>query len=73
MGYLLICLDCEGYLSDDGSPRRKGQADLSVFRDAVQDCLDYEPKPVVKAGKKLNVLKNSTEANVEKYSGLRIR
>jgi minichromosome maintenance protein 10 len=44
-----------------------------VFRDAVQDCLDYEPKPVVKAGKKLNVLKNSTEANVEKYSGLRIR
>ncbi|KAJ6897415.1 hypothetical protein NC651_023319 [Populus alba x Populus x berolinensis] len=62
-----------GYLSDDGSPRRKGQADLSVFRDAVQDCLDYEPKPVVKAGKKLNVLKNSTEANVEKYSGLRIR
>uniref|UniRef100_A0A6N2L4A8 Uncharacterized protein n=1 Tax=Salix viminalis TaxID=40686 RepID=A0A6N2L4A8_SALVM len=62
-----------GYLSDDGSPRRKGQADLSVFRDAVQDCLDYEPKPVTKAAKKLNALQNSTEASVEKYSGLRIR
>ncbi|CAK7329495.1 unnamed protein product [Dovyalis caffra] len=61
-----------GYLSDDGSPRGKRQADLSVFRDAVQDCLDYEPKPVEKAGKKLNVSKNN-EANVEKYSGLRIR
>jgi hypothetical protein len=26
---------------------------LSVFRDAVQDCLDNEPKPVDKAVKKM--------------------
>ncbi|KAB1207540.1 hypothetical protein CJ030_MR7G007539 [Morella rubra] len=61
-----------GYLSDDGSPRRKGQSDLSVFRDAVQDCLDYDPKPVPKAGK-LKCSKSSNDAEVEKYSGLLIR
>lgn len=69
----MICLNCEGYLSDDVvSPRQREQADLSVFRNAVQDCLDYEPKPVEKA-RKLNQSNNLNEANVEKYSGLRIR
>ncbi|KAF5448981.1 hypothetical protein F2P56_029471 [Juglans regia] len=61
-----------GYMSDDGSPRRTGQADMSVFRDAVQDCLDYEPKPVPKSGK-LKSSKASSNAEVEKFSGLRIR
>ncbi|GLT67768.1 hypothetical protein SLA2020_400530 [Shorea laevis] len=40
-----------GYVSDDGSPRRAGQADMSVFRNAIEDCLHYEPKPVQKAGR----------------------
>ncbi|GMY05448.1 protein MCM10 homolog [Fagus crenata] len=61
-----------GYLSDDGLPKRTGQADMSVFRDAVQDCLDYEPEPAHKAGK-LKGSKTSNAADVEKFSGLRIR
>ncbi|XP_065867574.1 uncharacterized protein [Euphorbia lathyris] len=63
-----------GYLSDDESPRRRGQAqaDLSVFRDAVQDCLHDEPKPTKKP-EKLKQSKNSNDAHVEKYSGFRIR
>lgn len=71
-GCVLNDLEFSGYLSDDGSPRRKGQSDLSVFRDAVQDCLDYDPKPVPKAGK-LKGSKSSNDAEVEKYSGLLIR
>ncbi|KAJ9189566.1 hypothetical protein P3X46_000841 [Hevea brasiliensis] len=43
-----------------------------MFRDAVQDCLDYEQKPAKKA-EKLKQWRNSNEVNVEKYSGLRIR
>lgn len=45
---------------------------MSVFRDAVEDCLDYEPKPVQKTGK-LNRPSASTDPEVEKFSGLRIR
>ncbi|KAJ4846175.1 hypothetical protein Tsubulata_026966 [Turnera subulata] len=65
-----------GHSSDDEDLRsRRGNEDLSVFRDAVQDCLDYKPKPVGKVGKpgKPNLTKNSNEANMEKFSGLRIR
>ncbi|KAJ0077208.1 hypothetical protein Patl1_36030 [Pistacia atlantica] len=61
-----------GYLSDDGSPRQRGQVDMSAFRNVVQDCLDYEPKPIEKAGK-LNQSKNLNNPEVEKFSGLRIR
>lgn len=57
-----------GYLSDDGSPRRTRQTDMSVFRDAVEDCLDFHPEPVKKAP---NLKKN--EVDVEKFSSLRIR
>ncbi|XP_044490364.1 protein MCM10 homolog isoform X2 [Mangifera indica] len=61
-----------GYLSDDGSPRQRGQVDMSAFRNVVKDCLDYEPKPVDKTGK-LNQSKNLNNPEVEKFSGLRIR
>jgi minichromosome maintenance protein 10 len=39
---------------------------------AVQDCLDYEPKPVQKPGR-LKGSKASNDAEVDKFSGLRIR
>ncbi|WOH03836.1 hypothetical protein DCAR_0623236 [Daucus carota subsp. sativus] len=58
-----------GYLSDDASPKRGGDVDMSVFRNAVQDCLDYEPE----TSKKEIKSKNSTNGSVEKFSGLRIR
>lgn len=45
---------------------------MSVFRDAVRDCLDYEPTPIVKPGK-LNRHKTSIDPEVERFSGLRIR
>ncbi|XP_021900527.1 protein MCM10 homolog [Carica papaya] len=63
-----------GYLSDDGSPRtrRRGQVDMSVFKDVVEDCLDYELKPVEK-NDKLKSSKKSKVADFEKFSGLRIR
>lgn len=61
-----------GYLSDDGSPKRVGQASMSVFRTAVQDCLDYEPESTKKSIKS-NQIKKSNDAEVEKFSGLRIR
>ncbi|WCJ39883.1 minichromosome maintenance 10 [Euphorbia peplus] len=45
------------------------QADLSVFRDAVQDCLHDNPtKP-----RNAKQSSNSSDAPVEKYSGFRIR
>ncbi|KAL5788851.1 hypothetical protein ACOSP7_005800 [Xanthoceras sorbifolium] len=62
----------QGYLSDDGSPRTRGQADMSAFRNVVQDCLDYDPKPVDKSGK-LDRSKKLNDPQVEKFSGLRIR
>lgn len=71
-GYISNDLKFSGYLSDDESSRRKGPADMSVFRNAVQDCLDYEPVHVHKAAK-LKASKASNEAEVEKFSGLRIR
>ncbi|GAA0143374.1 hypothetical protein LIER_04071 [Lithospermum erythrorhizon] len=61
-----------GYLSDDGSPRRKRKADMSVFREAVEDCLDYDTKAAQKAVKS-NAKKTSNDSEVEKFSGLRIR
>ncbi|KAJ8766981.1 hypothetical protein K2173_012490 [Erythroxylum novogranatense] len=62
-----------GYLSDDGSPRRRKRgADMSVFKDSVRDCLHFEPK-LVKQTENLNRSKNPSDSNVEKYSGLRIR
>jgi hypothetical protein len=57
-------LEFSGYLSDDGSQRRAGEVDMSVFKNAVQ--------PVQKAGK-LKESKASNDAEVEKFSGLRIR
>ncbi|KAM7479446.1 hypothetical protein LguiA_027659 [Lonicera macranthoides] len=60
------------YLSDDGLPRRTGQADMSVFRSAVQDCLDNELDTSTNP-RKPNHSKSSTDIEVEKFSGLRIR
>lgn len=62
-----------GYLSDeDELPRRRGPADMSVFRDAVQDCLDYDHKSVQKTSK-LKQISASNDSEIEKHSGLRIR
>ena len=69
---LYSCYPCAGYLSDDGSPRQRGQGDLSVFKDAVKDCLDKGPKLNEKAPKS-NQSKNRNDDTLEKYSGLRIR
>ncbi|XP_050366041.1 uncharacterized protein LOC126784609 [Argentina anserina] len=61
------------YLSDeDELPRRKVPADMSVFRDAVQDCLDYDHKSAQKTVK-LKQTSSSNDSEVDKYSGLRIR
>ncbi|OIT33663.1 PREDICTED: protein MCM10 homolog [Nicotiana attenuata] len=60
------------YLSDDGSPKRSREADMSVFRDAVQDCLDYDTEIAKKAVKSKHT-KGSSDLEVEKFSGLRIR
>ena len=45
---------------------------MSVFRNAVQDCLDYEPEDAKKALKS-NQLKKPSDAEFEKFSGLLIR
>ncbi|KAK6136610.1 hypothetical protein DH2020_029643 [Rehmannia glutinosa] len=60
------------YLSDDGMPKQTGHVDMSVFRDAVQDCLDYDHKNVKKS-QKTNQGKSSNDVEVEKFSGLRIK
>lgn len=62
-----------GYQSDDGLPKRMGQPDMSVFRDAVQDCLDNELEQNIRESHKKKGTKKSNDADVEKYSGLRIR
>ncbi|KAI5647832.1 hypothetical protein M9H77_33837 [Catharanthus roseus] len=62
-----------GYLSDDGSPKRRGQADMSVFRDAVQDCLDYDHETAKKALKAKSNKSSKDTTEVEKFSGLKIR
>ncbi|KAJ4906113.1 minichromosome maintenance 10 [Raphanus sativus] len=56
------------YLTDEEeSPkRRRGQADLSDFRSVVQDCIDYDPKPLPKTT-------NKPKCDIEKFSGLRLR
>ncbi|KFK37066.1 hypothetical protein AALP_AA4G208400 [Arabis alpina] len=59
-----------GYLTDDESPKRRGPADLSDFRSVVQDCLDYDPKPVSRNTKPS---KASNLTDIDKFSGLRIR
>ncbi|KAL8234403.1 hypothetical protein R6Q59_020503 [Mikania micrantha] len=62
-----------GYLSDDdGSGRQRGQADMSVFRTAVEGCLDYEPE-TSKKNPKSNHVKRSSDVDVEQFSGLRIK
>ncbi|KAK8694764.1 hypothetical protein V6N13_072309 [Hibiscus sabdariffa] len=58
-------------LSDDGSPRHRGKSDLSDFKNSVEDCLDYEPKPVEKHAKLMP--RSSSAIQVENFSGLRIR
>ncbi|XVE93850.1 hypothetical protein REPUB_Repub01dG0230400 [Reevesia pubescens] len=60
-----------GYLSDDGSPRQRGKPDLSAFKNVVEDCLDYEPKPVERPAN--SKPKSSNDLQVEKFSGLRLR
>ncbi|XP_058090845.1 uncharacterized protein LOC131237193 [Magnolia sinica] len=59
------------YLSDDGLPMRK--ADMSVFRNAVQDYLtdNNELSSIATAPKSNPSL--SKEIDIEKFSGLRIR
>ncbi|RAL48447.1 unnamed protein product [Cuscuta campestris] len=63
-----------GYLSDDGSPARVGQTDMSVFRGAVQDCMDYDAQTAKKKLKsRPKVSMASGDPGVERFSGLRIR
>ncbi|KAG7567112.1 Zinc finger Mcm10/DnaG-type [Arabidopsis thaliana x Arabidopsis arenosa] len=61
-----------GYLTDDESPKRRGHSDLSDFRSVVQDCIDYDPKPVAKNTKPKGS-NNSNANDIDKFSGLRIR
>nr|AAD29818.1 hypothetical protein [Arabidopsis thaliana]AAM15204.1 hypothetical protein [Arabidopsis thaliana] len=63
---------CAGYLTDDESPKRRGHSDLSDFRSVVQDCIDYNPKPIAKNTKPKGS-NNSNTNDIEKFSGLRIR
>lgn len=72
VGFSLNIYMDSGYLSDDGSARQRGQADMSVFRTAVEDCLDYEPETSKKPLKSGHA-KSSSDVEVEKFSGLRIR
>ncbi|KAK4775079.1 hypothetical protein SAY86_010014 [Trapa natans] len=61
------------YLSDDGAPRRtQGKVDMSIFKTAVEDCLDYDTKSVKKENKTEHNNLNA-DPEVEKFSGLRIR
>lgn len=53
-------------------PKRREQVDMSVFRNAVEDCLDYKPEPTKGSGN-LNPSRAAAEPDVEKFSGLRIR
>ncbi|PWA86515.1 Zinc finger, Mcm10/DnaG-type [Artemisia annua] len=64
-----------GYLSDDGSARPRGTADMSVFRTAVEDCLDYQPETSKNKNLKSTSSRAKTTSNdhVEHFSGLKIR
>ncbi|KAL6517436.1 hypothetical protein OROMI_033137 [Orobanche minor] len=61
-----------GYLSDDGMPKQTRHVDMSVFRDVVQDCLDYDSKSAVKS-RRPEQGKSSNDIEVDKFSGLRIK
>lgn len=61
-----------GYQSDDEERRPSGNVDLSAFKTAVEDCMDYDVEAAKKALKS-NRSKNPTDLDVEKFSGLRIR
>ncbi|XP_051136967.1 uncharacterized protein LOC127255477 [Andrographis paniculata] len=61
-----------GYSSDDGFPKQRANVDMSVFRDVVQDCLDYDPEDAKKSHK-VNSRKSSSDIEVDKFSGLRIQ
>lgn len=71
-GVLLISWICAGYQSDDEMRRPSGNVDMSAFRTAVEDCMDYDVETAKKALKSIRS-KNSTDLDVEKFSGLRIR
>ncbi|PIA57414.1 hypothetical protein AQUCO_00600264v1 [Aquilegia coerulea] len=60
------------YDSDNGTPRRVGKVDMSVFRDSVGDYIEDVPN-VVDKKPKLNHSKKSTDVHIEKFSGLRIK
>ncbi|XP_057436687.1 uncharacterized protein LOC130729076 [Lotus japonicus] len=66
-----------GYLTDsdsDGAPNQRDKnPDMSVFRNAVQDCLlSHSPEPKPKPKSKLPAT-HAKDSDVEKFSGLRIR
>lgn len=66
-----------GYLTDsdsDGAPNQRDKnPDMSVFRNAVQDCLlSHSPEPKPKPKSKPPAT-NAKDSDVEKFSGLRIR
>ncbi|KAK9677550.1 hypothetical protein RND81_11G151200 [Saponaria officinalis] len=63
------------YQSDDDVEerrRRNGNVDLSAFKSAVEDCMDYDVDTAKKTLKS-NSSKNKGDLDVEKFSGLRIR
>ncbi|XP_075508018.1 uncharacterized protein LOC142544876 [Primulina tabacum] len=61
-----------GYSSENEIPKQMGKVDMSVFRDSVQDCIDYDPISVKKSIKMKQTVR-SKDTGVEKFSGLRIR
>ncbi|GMH02965.1 hypothetical protein Nepgr_004804 [Nepenthes gracilis] len=62
-----------GYSSDDGTPKKpNGDADMSVFKNAVQDCMDYDAETAKKTLIS-NRSKTWNDPELEKFSGLRIR
>ncbi|TKY58009.1 hypothetical protein E2542_SST15064 [Spatholobus suberectus] len=59
----------EGYLYNTESPKQREKPDMSIFKNAVQDCLSYDPPKVHKPSNK--IVTNNSE--IEKFSSLRIR
>ncbi|EPS74292.1 hypothetical protein M569_00472, partial [Genlisea aurea] len=53
-------------------PRKYFSQDMSVFRDYVQDCLDYDPK-ASRVSQEAKPHKSSDSIEVDKFSGLRIQ
>jgi hypothetical protein len=61
---------------DDVSPRHKKQRekpDMSVFRDAVQDCLFHQPSNPNPNPNPKSITKPPSNDDIDKFSGLRIR